>query len=319
MENTKKTYTANEVAVKVLDRIRELYSQTDLYKSNTAHEIEAGSEPKTQNTECPESLEEGDNIKKAKKKHNDSGNEVIEGGKADGMGDDDFDEEDTEVGAEVEKEHTDDPEAAKEIAQDHLSEDEDYYEEGAESAKENLAEEIDSAEEKVGEEKDEDEDEDEEEEEDEEPKKKEKKFEKSEETQKACGLKSPKLGEFVRQRAMKKAKVYDIKSKKKVADLPGDDYEPEKIKKPSEKFLRDQKKYKEQIEAGRNPAKDMKDRHARKKAKKKAVYVDKERANKDLRRKVTKKTEKMLGIANEAKEAYKKPEIKQPPKLNEGY
>jgi len=51
----------------------------------------------------------------------------LEGGLADDIPDEAFDEDSLEEGIEVEKEHTDDEEIAKEIAKDHLIEDEDYY------------------------------------------------------------------------------------------------------------------------------------------------------------------------------------------------
>lgn len=53
--------------------------------------------------------------------------EKLEGGKGDGRPDSDFDEEQLKAGIAVEKEHTDDPEEAKEIAKDHLTEDPAYY------------------------------------------------------------------------------------------------------------------------------------------------------------------------------------------------
>lgn len=52
--------------------------------------------------------------------------EVLEGGLADGQTD--FDPQSVLRGAQVELEHTDDPMAAVEIAQDHLAEDPEYYE-----------------------------------------------------------------------------------------------------------------------------------------------------------------------------------------------
>lgn len=51
----------------------------------------------------------------------------ISGGKADEKEPDDFNREQLEKGQEVEMEHTDDPEKAKEIAMDHLEEHSDYY------------------------------------------------------------------------------------------------------------------------------------------------------------------------------------------------
>ena len=56
----------------------------------------------------------------------DSG-EKLHGGKGDNKPDDDFDAADLAEGIKVEREHTDDPQVAKEIAKDHLSEFPDYY------------------------------------------------------------------------------------------------------------------------------------------------------------------------------------------------
>jgi hypothetical protein len=53
--------------------------------------------------------------------------EILSGGLGDNKPDSDFDSEQLQAGIEVEKEHTDDPKKAKEIAKDHLSEDPDYY------------------------------------------------------------------------------------------------------------------------------------------------------------------------------------------------
>jgi hypothetical protein len=51
----------------------------------------------------------------------------IEGGLADSKPDEEFDAEELEKGTKVEMEHTNDEELAKEIASDHLAEDDDYY------------------------------------------------------------------------------------------------------------------------------------------------------------------------------------------------
>jgi len=53
--------------------------------------------------------------------------EILEGGVADSMNEEDFDAEALAEGIEVEMEHTDDEETAKEIAMDHLAEDPEYY------------------------------------------------------------------------------------------------------------------------------------------------------------------------------------------------
>jgi hypothetical protein len=51
----------------------------------------------------------------------------LEGGKADDKSPDDFPDDDIEIGTKVEREHTDNPDIATEIALDHLSEDPEYY------------------------------------------------------------------------------------------------------------------------------------------------------------------------------------------------
>ena len=53
--------------------------------------------------------------------------DLIPGGLADDMLDSKFPEDQMEKGIEVEYEHTDDPAIAKEIAKDHLVEDDEYY------------------------------------------------------------------------------------------------------------------------------------------------------------------------------------------------
>jgi len=53
--------------------------------------------------------------------------DAIEGGLAEGMPPSDFDRSQLAIGMDIEMEHTDNPEIAKEIAMDHLTEDPDYY------------------------------------------------------------------------------------------------------------------------------------------------------------------------------------------------
>lgn len=61
MENDKnKTFTAQEVAQGILDRCRTLYKDSKLAKSNTAHELEVGSEPHNEDSEAPEQLQAGE-------------------------------------------------------------------------------------------------------------------------------------------------------------------------------------------------------------------------------------------------------------------
>lgn len=56
-----------------------------------------------------------------------SGGEKLKGGKADNKSDKEFDPEQLKLGIKVESEHTSDPEEAKEVAKDHLTEIPDYY------------------------------------------------------------------------------------------------------------------------------------------------------------------------------------------------
>ena len=53
--------------------------------------------------------------------------ELIEGGRAKGMPDSKFPKDQLEKGIKVEKEHTVDPNIAKEISKDHLVENDQYY------------------------------------------------------------------------------------------------------------------------------------------------------------------------------------------------
>lgn len=53
--------------------------------------------------------------------------EKLKGGRADGKPDEEFDPEQLKAGIKVEREHTSDPQQAKEVAKDHLSESPDYY------------------------------------------------------------------------------------------------------------------------------------------------------------------------------------------------
>lgn len=53
--------------------------------------------------------------------------EKLPGGKGDGLPDSDFDAEQLAKGIEVEMEHTNDPDIAREITKDHLSETQMYY------------------------------------------------------------------------------------------------------------------------------------------------------------------------------------------------
>lgn len=56
MSDEKKEFTPQETAVAVLKKALELYKNSDLYKSNSAHEVDPGEEPNNDDAECPESL-----------------------------------------------------------------------------------------------------------------------------------------------------------------------------------------------------------------------------------------------------------------------
>lgn len=55
-----KTYTPEEAARAVLQKAQEMLKKSSLYKANTAHEIEAGEEPKNDDAEAPEYLANAD-------------------------------------------------------------------------------------------------------------------------------------------------------------------------------------------------------------------------------------------------------------------
>lgn len=73
-ENSEKTYTAKEMGEAVLKKCEELYKNSNLAKSNSAHELETGGEPSSDESEAPEQLQVGDvtrpgqSEKKSKKK-----------------------------------------------------------------------------------------------------------------------------------------------------------------------------------------------------------------------------------------------------------
>ncbi|MFA5154049.1 MAG: DUF5661 family protein, partial [Clostridia bacterium] len=74
------------------------------------------------------------------------GDEELKGGLGDNKKDEEFDDEQLEKGKDVEKEHTDDEDMAKEIAKDHLTEKDDYYDklEDMEKKESNLKKKSDS-------------------------------------------------------------------------------------------------------------------------------------------------------------------------------
>lgn len=56
MSDEKKEFTPQEAAIAVLKKAQELYKNSELYKSNSAHEVDPGEEPNNEDAECPESL-----------------------------------------------------------------------------------------------------------------------------------------------------------------------------------------------------------------------------------------------------------------------
>lgn len=375
MEKTDKKYSAAEAAIRILDHVKKMYQNSNLNKSNTAHEIEAGQEPVTQNTECPEQLAASKSLKSSKKKLNDSGNPEIEG-----------EEDESEEGEEKEiPEHeeglspeekaihdsTESESDEEEVEEDENSEaqerdeqDPDNIEESEESPEQKMGDEEESEEESEDE-SEEDESEEGEESEEKPDKEKDTKdiidgvvkdkkkppFMKSE-VDKACGLKSPKLAGFVKNRELKKAKVDEEKTdseKRKERIERGNN----RIVVGSNKvFGRDKgvhssyidpsgKTHKGKSRAGMATdhakynkeiiTKDSNKKYAKKQHQK--VLLEQKQMKKpnlpkseDNKVVATKKVEKMLGMQstpsnnqNNPKDAYKKPVMPKAPKVNEGY
>jgi len=60
-EKKEKTYTAQEAALKVLEKAREMLAKSEFLKSaNSSHEIEEGEEPRNDDAECPDYLADAD-------------------------------------------------------------------------------------------------------------------------------------------------------------------------------------------------------------------------------------------------------------------
>ena len=70
MDKKNKSYSPEEVAVIILEKVKNLYKSSTLAKNNTAHEIEGGSEPVNNDAECPEYLEDKGNVGEFAKKKN---------------------------------------------------------------------------------------------------------------------------------------------------------------------------------------------------------------------------------------------------------
>jgi hypothetical protein len=225
-----KKYTPEEATQAIFKKVHEMLKKSEIYKaSNTAHEVENGEEPQNDDAECPEYLAnadiEGDGDKKAKKKPGDAAES--EGESEDKHSEEPNHEED--MGSEEEKEH---------------------------DAEENEADEKD--EDKV--------------EADEESESKEKDDKKEEEEEDAADLKDTKeiideaasendkkkeKKEFEKSEALEKARIYDIKSKKKIADLPGNNYTPKRKKQPTKKWQEQQRKWKNRKDRSARPDREQ--------------------------------------------------------------
>jgi hypothetical protein len=128
-------YSPIEVAIKVLDKVKELYK---IPNSNQFSSDKAES-----NSNSPVGSDEINT--ELKEKHVDQ----LPGGEADSKKPEDFDPEKLAIGIKVEMEHTDDENKAREIAMDHLAENSAYYDEGGEAAGEDLGSDIDEAKEQI--------------------------------------------------------------------------------------------------------------------------------------------------------------------------
>jgi hypothetical protein len=127
---SEKKYTEKEVAIAVLKKCAEMYKSSDLFKTNTAHEIEGGQEPDgAGNAECPEQLQTGEATKpetgSAKSKKKKSGEAVEEESEEEGSeeeeeADEHEESEDSLSGEEKEETH--------EIAEDEAEEEVDEHE-----------------------------------------------------------------------------------------------------------------------------------------------------------------------------------------------
>jgi len=126
---SEKKYTEKELAIAVLKKCAEMYKSSDLFKTNTAHEIEDGQEPDgAGNAECPEQLQAGEatkpearSVKSKKKKPGEAGEEESEENEE--VGEEDKEHEESEDGlSEGEEEET------HEIAEDEAEEEVDEHE-----------------------------------------------------------------------------------------------------------------------------------------------------------------------------------------------
>ena len=129
----KKTYTPEEVAKKILEKTQEMYKKSKLYKSNTAHEIEPGSEPVSEGAECPEYLQgngEAPSDSKYNGKKKEKENEVEEKAEAK-----ERDEEDADI-IEEDKEPENIKEGNEEESEEEESEEEESEEEESEEENE---------------------------------------------------------------------------------------------------------------------------------------------------------------------------------------
>ena len=113
-----KTYTPQEAAAAVLGKVHELLKKSELIKANTAHEVEAGEEPRNDDAEAPEYLAnadiEGSGEKKEKKKEqsedSDSDEDMEEDSEEDMEESEDMEEEAAEESEEEDSEEDEEEE-----------------------------------------------------------------------------------------------------------------------------------------------------------------------------------------------------------------
>jgi len=123
-------YEWSELFDMVMDYERDYYDEDyedlmeeRLYKKNR----EAQNKGKKKSQEKGTPVYEIENYSVENPENSNNNDKGLPGGLADGVPDDEFDRKQLEKGINVELEHTDDPEIAKDIAKDHLMEMNDYY------------------------------------------------------------------------------------------------------------------------------------------------------------------------------------------------
>ena len=59
-DKKEKDYSAYEAAIAVLNKVQDMYKTSNVYKSNSSHELEPGEEPNNDDAECPDYLSEAE-------------------------------------------------------------------------------------------------------------------------------------------------------------------------------------------------------------------------------------------------------------------